>query len=1186
MGLQEAEPAAAPDAAVAVGDTRLCARCWRWALGAGVTVLTLLIMMWLVYELAAERLPRHRAALERLVREQTHLDLRFAELHLRWGWYGPEAVFRDVELGAPVAGTLLVRAPELIVGLDAWRTLRSGEPQSNRITLIAPDIALLPATHAAAAARAADPSEPSEATLTALGRVLSHWRGGRFDIEGGTLRLPSAAGVAQTAVVALRHVALRREGVQWSAAALLQLPARLGTTARLTLQMTGDPADWSSVSGTVSVEGRLLEAAGWHSVAATDALAALLPQAGVADVDLRLQLAGGTLAGGSGKVRAQGLEWAPRLAGSAPLVLPRLSAVCQLAQDRGGWRLNVDKLALGDGGPPASVVLNVASDMQSASGNAPLAPLAILAAVARWGVPQLPLRELDLAGNARRIEVDWNAHRPPGARLKAHAQLEDLGLSLPRTAAQLAGLAGQLTLTDTSLNADIEARTAELTVRRAEPTRLTDLAVAARLVATASGGGWQLSAEHLQIRLGEGTVSASGSAGLTPGAAHPQLEARAHLSNIDVTLLTALAGPVALRTLGAGDAQLTAGRVAEAEFTVRGPLADDDSWDANSWRANSEIRGALELRDATLAADALWPQLRQLDARLEWHGPQVRVVLAAGSAAPLAGLPPITALRGTLTFRDAHVGRSTLSGQWLGGPVTLAVAERQDGGSGAGLTIAARGVLNAREALLAVSGRAEPAPLSGSAEWTAALDMPAAADARRARWRVRADSSLVGVASALPEPLAKTQGAALALHVDASGDAARGQLRVSVGERLRAVVAIDRSGDAWRIERGAVRLASSMPTLPTQPVLLVDGVVSRLELPAYLSLWRQAGSDAALPAVQARLLASQLSIGPRSYPNASISADAVQGSGEVAIEAADLAGSAGWGAGGANGAAQVRLTWLDVAQPTDAALGAELVSALGSEVQLTVETLQWRGRPLGRLTAQLRVLGANLEVRDLDLSGVSERTRASGHCQNEACDLQFTLDSHDAAATLASFGFRPEVDAARAQLSGDVRWTRQPDASLASLNGRLHMQLEDGVVRAAGGAPGTPLALLAVPALTQGLAEPQRTAAAPELRFASFTADYALHDGQAETADLDFDGDAQILMRGRVGLAARDYDAQAVLLKGEERLPAAVRGLAPAPKLAAVWLSLRQLLEGSGAGRSAALRLQGTWDDPVVVPAE
>src|ERR1700739_66033 len=65
----------------------------------------------LAYELAVARVPQHRAALERLVRAQTGLDVRFTELGLRWGWYGPEAVFRHVELDEPGSAEALLRAP-------------------------------------------------------------------------------------------------------------------------------------------------------------------------------------------------------------------------------------------------------------------------------------------------------------------------------------------------------------------------------------------------------------------------------------------------------------------------------------------------------------------------------------------------------------------------------------------------------------------------------------------------------------------------------------------------------------------------------------------------------------------------------------------------------------------------------------------------------------------------------------------------------------------------------------------------------------------------------------------------------------------------------------------------------------------------------------------------------------------
>src|SRR6266702_4941822 len=112
----------------------------RVALVGSVSVGVVLMLILFAYELARARIPQHRAALEHLVRVQTGLDVRFTELGLRWGWYGPEAVFRQVELDEPGSAEALLRAPELVVGFDAWRTLRSGHPEAGRSELIAPEI--------------------------------------------------------------------------------------------------------------------------------------------------------------------------------------------------------------------------------------------------------------------------------------------------------------------------------------------------------------------------------------------------------------------------------------------------------------------------------------------------------------------------------------------------------------------------------------------------------------------------------------------------------------------------------------------------------------------------------------------------------------------------------------------------------------------------------------------------------------------------------------------------------------------------------------------------------------------------------------------------------------------------------------------------------------------------------------
>src|SRR3569833_2283522 len=108
----------------------------------GVVVASFLAALAGAYEMAVARVPRQRAAFESLVRAQTGRDIRFNELAFRLVWYGPEAVFRRVELGEPGRSNVLLRAPQLVVGINAWQTMRAGQLVAGRITLIAPDIDL------------------------------------------------------------------------------------------------------------------------------------------------------------------------------------------------------------------------------------------------------------------------------------------------------------------------------------------------------------------------------------------------------------------------------------------------------------------------------------------------------------------------------------------------------------------------------------------------------------------------------------------------------------------------------------------------------------------------------------------------------------------------------------------------------------------------------------------------------------------------------------------------------------------------------------------------------------------------------------------------------------------------------------------------------------------------------------
>jgi uncharacterized protein YhdP len=300
--------------------------------------------------------------------------------------------------------------------------------------------------------------------------------------------------------------------------------------------------------------------------------------------------------------------------------------------------------------------------------------------------------------------------------------------------------------------------------------------------------------------------------------------------------------------------------------------------------------------------------------------------------------------------------------------------------------------------------------------------------------------------------------------------------------------------------------------------------------------------------------------------------------------------------GGVAEPAEVHLRRLALAPGAGPGEEMALVAALAPVTRVSVDQLLWQGRSLGQLTATLAVQGGLAVADDLRLVNDTHTAQGLLHCQTEVgkCQLTFQLDSSDAAATLRDFGFRPDVTAARASLGGAVQWRLGGDQPwLERLDGTLNLSLAEGATRPAQpGDSGRPFALFSVPALLHGLGAAEAARAAlPQplqgLHFARLEADFQLHGGEAQTSNLHFDGDAEILMRGHTGLLARDYDQQVFILRGEDRLPEAIRRFGATPRVAAAWLSLRELFEGNERpDRSrAVLRLQGSWDDPMVVAA-
>jgi len=1213
----------------------------------GVALVSFAAAIAIAYELAQARVPQHRATLERLIRAHTGLDVRFNELGFRWGWHGPEAVFRRVELGEPGRSNVLLRAPQLIVGINAWRTLQSGQLSAGRITLIAPDIDLERLSRPATS-----PSEPGgaaasgQASATGRLRMLERWRGGVIDLQGGTLRLPDPGGSDNVLTLPIRRAALRRSGNDWSGHALVFLPERLGRTARVVAQLTGDIAKPESLSGALRFEGVRLSFAAWRGMLEEAPLIARnLPAAGSGDVALNVTFQKGQVEKADGQVSGAGIRLEPPTwihsaaadsAARSAVTLDYVSGDWRFVRRAAGAQLQLERLALSredKESPLPRVFIELgAGHVRSQVARAPLRSIA---AVARWLAPALAPDGVVLSGTAEDIDFDWNAARPAGHRLAASARVRDASVQPTSGSFVLKSLPVRLSATESSVQIELDAQEASLVLASQSDLPFEALKLASILEVTPTATGWQLATDELSVDHEAGRAVLSGTLVSNIAGGVPTLDARATIAHADIGKLQELFAGSIVSAFGPSAARLTAGRIEDATFDVKGAVdtlfasASPGQEAATASMPQRPVversfNGSLTLADGRVAAEGLWPEATGLEARIEWTGPRIRAAISAGRAgdfdlesaearwdasgqrashvtgrararieqalqwlranpelreyaphvhdlvasgdalfdfdvtmpasasisppespqppgarvvAMLEGvtfqlapeLPPVESMRGSLAFDGGRLQRSMLSATWLGGPLALRLSERRDR-RGAALAVEVQGFVDAGK-LVALSQIRQLPEVTGETPWSGEFLYTAPSGSEPGRWQGRADSNLIGVSSVLPAPLAKNAAASLPLHIEMTGSGDTSELRASLAERVRTAFALKvRDGDDWQIERGAVRVGGGAATLPEDGVISIQGRVKRLDLPEYVLAWLQLRKGSGATPAEIDLATDELVIGDRAFADATVTA-----------------------------------------RPADR--GTSLRVQAGS---------------LGTLTGTLEQSSREVVFNDLALEKGALAGDGTVRCgiTLEKCHVEFQLATGDAAAVLADLGFRPELSARRGSLSGDMNWEPRTERSwLETLTGSLRMRFEDGTARSAQDAKGRPFALLTIPAILGGVARPPGAEGVPpgELRFRRLDAQFQVRDGEAVTSDLHFDGDAEIIVRGRTGLLAQDYDHEAWVLRGEERIPAAVRRLAATPRVAAAWLTLRDLIRGDGGNPSRiVLHLRGSWDEPVV----
>jgi uncharacterized protein (TIGR02099 family) len=505
--------------------------------------------------------------------------------------------------------------------------------------------------------------------------------------------------------------------------------------------------------------------------------------------------------------------------------------------------------------------------------------------------------------------------------------------------------------------------------------------------------------------------------------------------------------------------------------------------------------------------------------------------------------------------------------------------------------------------------------LAGSAQWEARLPLSGPDGGR-----LSLSSDLRGISSTLPPPLQKSADAALPLTVRVSG-AGNGGLRVLLGvdEQLRAALRFARSGTAMT-ERGVeLRFGPGEAPRADADGIVVSGAPDVFHAPqwlGFLAALPQGGGDAPqLKSIDLR--PAQIDLGDFTMPATHLSLARASAGWTLNLDGSGAQGTLLWPAA-ANGTVQARLARLQLeAKQDEGEAEAGTAAAAAADGHSTNGTAQAAGAApaappqdvtnpahaptldvdcaqlrmgdvdLGRLLLKTSRVPDGQRIDTLNLSGGALNANLSGEWRRAAgqssAQIAFSADSTQLGTVLQAFGYARSLTGHRSHFEGQLSWADSADGlRFSAAQGKVKMNVEDGSLNVVEPGAGRVLGLMNIYALPRRLTLNFSDVTSRGLGFDKLAGSFTLGGGNAVTDDLQIRAPSlRMEMRGRIGLAAHDYDEHVTVYPVVSTGVALGVGLLGGPAGAVIALVAQQLFN-KPLDRLAhfSYHVSGSWNDP------
>lgn len=419
--------------------------------------------------------------------------------------------------------------------------------------------------------------------------------------------------------------------------------------------------------------------------------------------------------------------------------------------------------------------------------------------------------------------------------------------------------------------------------------------------------------------------------------------------------------------------------------------------------------------------------------------------------------------------------------------------------------------------------------LQGDTDWTVAFtaDRDDVSDPAQS---VRMTSDLVGIASDLPQPLAKAAGSPLALALTLGLPVAGGNIDLRLGSlaHLRGHLAAPQRPFAARVDFGS----DGDAPLPASG-FSIGGSAPQLDLSGWMDFATSSsgGGDDLLAAVD--LQTSNLRAWDRDFGAARFTLTPQPQALVLGFHGATIDGSlhvplADMHQSGIT-AQFSKLYWPDVGEDETSATTGENPANV-PPLHIRIGDFRLGASHFGETTLESYPIpgGTHFSQVTTHSNNVEMRARGdwSGRPGSDVSNFSIDFSARNLGRMLDTFGYAGVIDGGATVAHVEGSWNGSPSMfSLANLDGTLKVSVDEGRIPDADPGAGRLLGLINVSAIPRRLALDFGDFFKSGFSFDSIKGTFTLKDGNAYTSDLRVKGTAaDVIVTGRAGLKAKDYD--------------------------------------------------------------